>query len=187
MLMKKLQDSEYARARCSYCAIKQAQDQRAVIDKQKSRWEANGGEEAKQKFYEECNALLRARFRLEDGMREAEWRVYNELAGAANRRCNVLNYFKCPNGEEWKQLLSDGIAANQLREDVEWYDRHWNQGHSFRPTESERKWYHYGEPPIIDVSSFEDICKALDDGRLDKIAAEHKRYTKETGYESWAL
>jgi hypothetical protein len=45
------------------------------------------------------------------------------------------------------------------------------------------KWYHFNEPPIIDVTRYEDICKALDDGRLDKIVAEHKRYLNESGYE----
>jgi hypothetical protein len=185
--MKKLQDSDYGRARCGYCAINKAQDREAGIEKQKTRWEAEGGEEAKQKFCETCSPLLRTRFRLEDGMREVEWRVYNELAGAANRRCNIVNYFKCPYGKECKQLLRDGYAAHQLWEHVEWYNRHWNRGQSFRPTESERKWYHYGEPAIIDVSSFEDICKARGDGRLEQIAAEHKRYIKETGCESGDL
>jgi hypothetical protein len=36
---------------------------------------------------------------------------------------------------------------------------------------------------MIDVTSYEDICKAVDDGRLDKIVAEHNRYMKESGYE----
>ena len=113
--------------------------------------------------------------------------IYDELAGAAGRTCNIVNYFKCPYGEESKQLLRDGREANHLWEYVVWYDGHWNRGQSFIPTEADRKWYHYGEPSIIAVSSFEDLCKALDDGRLDKIAAEHKRYVKETGCESWNL
>jgi hypothetical protein len=186
-LMKKLQDPDYGRARRGYCAINQAQRQRAGIEKRKARWEAEGGEEGRQRFYETCSPQLRSQFLREDGMREAELRVYSELAGAANRTCTITNYFNCPYGEEWKQLLSDGHAANKLWEHVEWYDRHWNRGHSFRHTESERKWYHYGEPPIIDVSNFEDIRKALDDGRLDKIATEHERYMKETGCESWNI
>jgi hypothetical protein len=42
------------------------------------------------------------------------------------------------------------------------------------------KWYHYNETPIIDVTSYDDILKAIDDGRLNRIIDEHKRYMKET-------
>jgi len=185
--MKRLQDGDYGRARCGYCAINRAQDQRAEVERNKRRWDATGGEEAKQKFYEGCDPILRERFRIQDAMQMVELRIYDELAGAAGRTCNVVNYFKCPYGEEWKQLLSDGHEANQLWEHVRWYDCHWNRGQSFRPPETERKWYHYGEPSIIDVSNFEDICKALEDGRIDKIEAEHNRYMKETGCESWNI
>jgi hypothetical protein len=40
-------------------------------------------------------------------------------------------------------------------------------------------------PPIIDVTDYNDIDKAIDDGRLKKIIEEHKRYMKETGAEIW--
>jgi hypothetical protein len=47
------------------------------------------------------------------------------------------------------------------------------------------KWYHYGEPQIIDVTSFDDIDKALDDGRFRRIVEEHEKYTKETEATGW--
>jgi hypothetical protein len=49
------------------------------------------------------------------------------------------------------------------------------------------KWYHYGEPSIIDVTSYDDALKAREDGRLERIIQEHERYMKETGREIWAL
>jgi hypothetical protein len=49
------------------------------------------------------------------------------------------------------------------------------------------KWYHYNEPPIIDVTDYDDILRAIDDGRLDTIITEHLRYMKETHCEIWNL
>jgi hypothetical protein len=39
--------------------------------------------------------------------------------------------------------------------------------------------YHFDEPSIIDVTSYEDVLKALEDGRMDKIANEYIKYNKE--------
>jgi hypothetical protein len=117
-----------------------------------------------------------------------EWRIYNELAEANNRTCEILNYFHCPCGDEWRQLLQDGYDAHWLWEHIEWYDTHWNRDHTYTPpAASQRKWYHYDEPPIIDVTSYDDIIRAIDDGRLDRIIDEHTRYMKETDREIWAL
>jgi DNA-binding LytR/AlgR family response regulator len=44
------------------------------------------------------------------------------------------------------------------------------------------KRYHFGEPNITDVTSYDDIFKALNDGRLEKIIEEHKKYMKEMDY-----
>lgn len=49
------------------------------------------------------------------------------------------------------------------------------------------KRYHFNEPPIIDVTSYDDIVHAIEDGRLDRIIDEHLRYMKETDREIWAL
>jgi hypothetical protein len=70
---------------------------------------------------------------------------------------------------------------------LQWYDRHWNRHSTFTPSSDEVKWYHWGEPSIIDLTSYQDILKALKDGRLDKIIDEHKKYMKETGCSAWAL
>jgi hypothetical protein len=49
------------------------------------------------------------------------------------------------------------------------------------------EWHHWNEPPIIDVTNYDDITRAIEDGRLDRIIEEHERYIKETKPEIWAL
>jgi len=120
-------------------------------------------------------------------MREVEWRIYNELAEANNRACEVMNFFHCPYGDASRQLLQDGHDANLLWQHIKWYDRHWNRSTTLTPAASEMKWYHRNEPPIIDVKSYDDILRSIDDGRLDKIIDEHTRYMKDTGCEIWNL
>jgi hypothetical protein len=48
-------------------------------------------------------------------------------------------------------------------------------------------WYHYDEPPIIDATNYDDIIRAIGDGRIDKIIQEHERYMKETNSVIWTL
>jgi len=45
------------------------------------------------------------------------------------------------------------------------------------------KWHHYDEPDIIDVTSIEDIDRAFEDGRIDRITDEYIKYYEETGRE----
>ena len=40
---------------------------------------------------------------------------------------------------------------------------------------------HFNEPPIIDVTNYDDNVQAIEDGRLDRIIDEHLSYMKETG------
>jgi hypothetical protein len=61
---------------------------------------------------------------------------------------------------------------------VEFYDRHWNGSQMYTPSPSEAKWYHMGEPGLLDVTSRDDILKALEDGRMDKIVDEFRRYNE---------
>ena len=63
--------------------------------------------------------------------------------------------------------------------------RHWTPSTTHTSPAAEMKWYHFNEPPIIDVTNYDDIMEAIDDGRLDKTIEEHIRYMKETGREIW--
>ena len=120
-------------------------------------------------------------------MQHAEWRTFNELAAANDRTCKVVNYFHCPYGDAWRQLQQDGYDAHRLWEHIEWYNRHWNLDTSYTPAASDMKWYHFNEPPIIDVTNYDDIMEPIEDGRLDRIIDEHTRYMKETDREIWPL
>lgn len=178
-LMNKIRDPEYANQICGNCAIQQTQDQKEQVAR--LRWGPdNGGEEAQQKFYDECGKVKAAEFRRRDAFEQVKLGILNELAGANDRTCNVLNFFKCPYGNEHKTLINDGKAASELLEHLEWYDGHWNPNSNITPAQNQMKWYHYGQPGIIDVTNLDDIKTALADGRISKIAAEHERYMKET-------
>jgi hypothetical protein len=186
-LLEKLEDATYGKMVCWSCVIQRAQDAKKELDRQERYWQENGGETAKERWYQEAGEPYTSSFRKDDAMRQIEWRVYNELAEANNRTCEVPNYFHCPYSDTRDQLLRDGHDAHLLWQEIHWYDNHWNRDHTFTPAASERKWYHYDEPPIIDVTNYDDVKRAIEDGRLERIIDEHTRYTKETNRAIWAL
>jgi hypothetical protein len=186
-LLEKLEDPTYARMVCWSCVIHEAQYAKKELDRHERYWQENGGEAAKEAWYREVGEQIASEFRKDDAMREVEWRIYNELAEAKNRTCEVMNFFHCPYGDAWRKLLQDGRDAHLFWQQITWYDEHWNGSPYSEPTPSELRWYHLNEPPIIDVTSYDDIIRAIDDGRLDKIIDEHIRYMKETNRENWAL
>ena len=160
------------------CAIKHAQDIRKEIERDKEHW-AKQGEDAQEKFYKTCDEATATAFRRQAGIRKTEYRLYNETAGANNRTCDVINYFHYPYGNERAQLTEAGYKAVTLWKHISWYDRHWNKDPNDTIFEPDRKWFHWDEPSIIDVTNLEDIQQAINDGRLDKIITEHERYDKE--------
>jgi len=186
-LMEKLEDPLYGRLVCSNCTIRQAQDVKKEIDRHQKYWQDQGGESAREQFYEEAGEIHAKYFRKLDAMRQVQWRVFNELAGAKGRTCDVHNHFRCPHRSERNQLLEVGYDAWRLWRHVEWFDDHWNRSLTYTPVASEMKWYHFDESSIIDGTDFEDLDRAIDDGRLDRIVQEHLRYMKETDREIWAL
>jgi len=166
-----------AASHCNSCAIQNTQQVKESIERY--GWANRGGEEAREKFYKTCAPYLVLEFRRQDAMRQTQLRLYNEAAGANNRTCDVINYFKCPYGDERGPLTEDGYQAEKLWKVVEWYDAHWNPNSSTIPAEQQRKWYHQNEPSILDVTNLEDILQADDDGRIQKIAEEQQQYRKE--------
>jgi hypothetical protein len=187
-LMKEPEDPLYGSLRCSQnCAIYHAQQAKKEINSDDQHWQGQGGEGAKEKFYQEVSKANATVFGRQDAMRQVRWRIFNELAEASNRACEVINYFRCPYGDEWRRVQRDGYDAHLLWEHIKWYNRHWNLDTSCMPLESELKWYHFNEPSIIDVTSYDDIIRSIDDGRLDRIIDEHTRYMRETGCGIWNL
>ncbi len=116
-----------------------------------------------------------------DKMRVVKLRFYDEVGFTAGKSCQVKNMYKCPYREKSKRLVKDGGLAKSIWELVEYYDSHWNRSRIHFPLKNEEKWYHYDEPSLIDVTSYEDVMKATEDGRLLKILEEFKMHEKETG------
>jgi hypothetical protein len=108
-----------------------------------------------------------------------ELRLYEELGQAEGKGCEVKNKYKCPYGEEAKELIECGRLAKFVWRQIQWYDTHWNPSENLRPAANEMKWYHYGEPSLIDVTSYDDVLKAATNGRLKKIIEERKKYEQE--------
>jgi len=102
-------------------------------------------------------------------MSVAKLRIIEEL-GAEGKSCSVKNEFKCPYGENYKELIKQGIVFEYLWTQIRWYDHH-----------------HKDEPAIIDVTSFEDIGEAIDDGRFQKIVEMHEKWMKERGAQEWQI
>jgi hypothetical protein len=115
-----------------------------------------------------------------DKMMRVKLRLYEEESGARGKSCVVKNKYRCPYGEGSEQLIEVGRLAKFMCREIEWYDHHWNPSPTYRPSVQDMKWYHYGEPGIIDVTSYDDVVKAIEDGRLEKIIKEHKKYMEET-------
>lgn len=167
----------YGGIKCWCCSIDKAaglREQAGLIEKRRREME--------QAKWEESSEVVK-----EHKMLLVELRLYEELGGAGGRSCRVKIKYACPYGEESEQLIEKGGPVETLWKHIEWYDCHWNPSHTYRPSDQEVKWYHCGEPSIIDVTSYDDVLKAREDGRLERIIQEHERYMKETGREVWAL
>lgn len=111
----------------------------------------------------------------------------SELGGAEGKSCDARHRYNCPHGEESDRLIEDGALVRYLWHHIWWYDMHWNRSSIYTPPGDDVRWYHYDEPGILDVTSYEDFLKAMDDVRLDRIIEEHRRYMDETGRGAWAL
>ena len=122
-----------------------------------------------------------------DKMRLVKLRFYEDVGSAEGKSCEVRDKYRCPYKEESEQLIKDGWLAEAIWTHIKWYDNHWNPQTTWRPALIYMKWYHFGEPGIIDVASYDDVIKAIGDGRLERIMEEHKKYMKETGYDAGAL
>jgi len=185
--MEKLQDPTWGNQICWSCVVYHADHAKGQIDRFTKYWEEHGGEAGKEQHFEEMGEKFRQSYLKSEALRDVEWRVFIEIAEANNRTCKIVNYFKCPYGEKRQEFIENGLLAEEIWQHIYWYDIHWNEGHTFEVSPSESKWYHYGEPALIDVTSVDDIVKAMEDDRFDKIIEEHERYMKETGREIWAL
>jgi hypothetical protein len=178
-------DSEfdfYGRMFCEGCTVPEAMHLREYIKKLE---ESNAWIEEKKKLEPNdpfWDRLYGHRFSPESIRSGKMARVeleFMEVDGEAEGKvCEVRNKYLCPYGAKSWELIKLGNMVRYLWRLVDFYDRQWNGPQMYTPSPSEAKWYHMGEPSLLDVTSRDDILKALEDGRMDKIADEFKRYQK---------
>lgn len=175
----------FGRQACWDCLVPEAMELRKQIAAGEQRRKEN--EEAKNsgepswmtkrmhEFYDLPDVVRSCRMRL------VELRFCDEIGLAAGKNCEVRHRYECPYGEESEQLVRSGGRGRIAWRLVEWYDSHWNGTHTVIPAACEMKWYHFDEPSVIDVTSYEDVMKATEDGRLQSVLEEFKKHEKETG------
>jgi hypothetical protein len=110
---------------------------------------------------------------------EVKLKFLEEMGAAEGKKCDTQNLYLCPYGAESEVLIKDGLDTKSLWKIVEFYDFHWNRSSSIEVSQSAMKWYHFDEPSIIDVTSYEDVIKAFEDGRIKRIAEEHTKFQNE--------
>ena len=117
----------------------------------------------------------------ENKMLLVKLRLLEKLGGAKGRTCRVRNWYRCPYGEASEQLIEDGRVVKALWRFIEWYHSRWYPSPYSTPSADDMRWYHFDEPRILDVTNYEDVLKAVEDGRLERIIDEYERYVKEMG------
>ena len=91
----------------------------------------------------------------------------------------MVNRFRCPYGEKAKKLVKWGRLARFAWWMIKWHNLYWKGSSSVIPSECDSKCYHLGEPSIMDMADYDDVVKALYDGRMARIMREYERYEKE--------
>lgn len=156
---------------CHDCSVPEAMDLRETVE-QEEEFRREIQEKMKLEepgwFAREMSVHLKKPEVIEaEKTRVVELMLYEYIGGAEGKSCEVKNKYKCPYGEESKELIRYGKFVGSLWHEIQWYD------------------HNFDEPALIDMTSYDDIIKAIKDGRMDKIIEEHKKYMKETGREVW--
>jgi len=117
---------------------------------------------------------------MEENMKRVELGFLEHEAGAEEKTCEVSNKSLCPYGARSLELIKYGHLVEALWKIVEYYDEHWHGNDPHRSTSSYARWYHAAEEDFLDVTSREDILSALEDGRIERIADERRKYEEAT-------
>ncbi|MCW4007332.1 MAG: hypothetical protein NWF09_01385 [Candidatus Bathyarchaeota archaeon] len=175
--------NRYGRVACLGCVVPEAARVKELIKQVEESVKKNEEEvrqanpswvaEVMNEYYKRPEVVRRNKMLL------VELRLYEEIGLSAGKSCEVRNKYKCPYGEGSKELIENGQIAKFIWNVVWWYDLHWNPVLGYVPPASDRKWHHYGEPSIIDVTDYDDILKAIEDGRLNRIIEEQRMRNEE--------
>jgi hypothetical protein len=175
-------DSEfsfYGKMLCLGCGVPEAVRLRKyLVDLEKSN------AEIAEKYKADPNDYIYSRlykFRFSPGavrdmkMKRVELEFLELYGGTEGKTCESRNKCLCPYGAKSSELIKLGDRVKDLWEIVEYYHSYWHPSDGYRPGDSDAHWYHYGEDDFLDVTSREDILKATEDGRIERIVEERKR------------
>jgi hypothetical protein len=175
-------DSEfefYGRVFCRDCAVPQAMYLREYLQKLRERAEWLEGKLKSEdsdfwlSLQETYNDPKQVRH---DKMVAVELEFMEKEGEAEGKTCTARNKYLCPYGAEALMLVRIGSAVRFAWKLVKFYDEHWNGSSTVTPSADEAEWYHFDEPGILDVTSYDDILRAFDDGRIEKIRDEYVEF-----------
>jgi hypothetical protein len=118
----------------------------------------------------------------ENKMHDVELKLYEEIGRAEGKACIEGNRYNCPYKAKSTKLADCGSTAKFIWKLVKYYDDYWNGSPDITPCAGVRRFCHFGEPSIIDVTDYEDIIRACSDGRMMKIKKEHDEFQKGIPY-----
>jgi hypothetical protein len=172
----------YGRMECRTCVVKDAMYLRDYFKKMQEMvkmTEEKLLEDPKDPFWGQSAEFDKSLEEIRKyGMRQAELRLWEENGLALGKECVVKNRYLCPFDEGSEELVQAGEDSKWFWNIVEFYDRHWNRSKCGSAPACDAKWYHYNDSPLLDVTSYEDMIKALADGRIRKIYTEYLNYEK---------
>lgn len=174
------QFSFYGKLLCIGCAVPDAMYLREYfrkLEESNANIVEKHGLDPNDRFY---GRLYEYRFSPEslriEGMKRVELEFLEVYGDAEGRACEVRNRCLCPYGAKSRKLVELGDDVDGVWKLVEYYDEYWNGRQSYTPSSSEIEWYHVGEPGFLDVTSHEDILKAIEDGRMKRIDDERRKH-----------
>jgi hypothetical protein len=174
----------YGRLLCLDCEVPEAVYLRKYLrDLEKSNievakdYKSNPGDTFYSSIYE--NRLSPQAIR-DEKMKRVELEFLELYGGTEGKTCEERNKCLCPYGAKSLELLELGHRVKMLWEIVEYYHRYWHSSNFSSSSKNGYEWYHTDEEGFLDVTSREDLLKAVEDGRIERIAEERRKHDEAT-------
>jgi hypothetical protein len=171
--------SYYGKLLCLGCGVPEAMYLRKYLwELEKSNikvaedYKANPGDRFYSSIYEDRFSTQAIR---DAKMKRVELEFLELYGGTEGKDCEARNKCLCPYGAKSSELIKLGHQVKMLWKIVEYYHSHWHSSKFCGPSKSDYQWYHLDEEDFLDVTSLEDILKAVEDGRIERIAEERQK------------